>query len=71
MSGADVTIVNGGGIRSDIKAGDITYGDIIAVHPFGNSMMRGRVHGQQILNALELGASALPARAADFCRCPA
>ena len=66
MSGADVAIVNGGGIRSDIKAGDITYGDIIAVHPFGNSMCVVECTGQQILNALELGASALPGESGGF-----
>ena len=38
MSGADIAFVNGGGVRSTIKAGDITYGDIIKVHPFGNNM---------------------------------
>ena len=27
---------DGGGVRADIAAGDITYEDIINVHPFGN-----------------------------------
>lgn len=35
--GADIAFVNGGGIRADILAGDLTYGEIIAVHPFGNT----------------------------------
>lgn len=35
--GADIAFVNGGGIRADIPAGDITYGQVIAVHPFGNT----------------------------------
>lgn len=34
--GADIAFVNGGGVRESIPAGDITYGQIIAVHPFGN-----------------------------------
>ena len=38
LSGADVALVNGGGIRANIPAGDITYGQIIAVHPYGNEM---------------------------------
>ena len=29
VSGADIALVNGGGIRADIPAGDITYGQII------------------------------------------
>lgn len=52
---ADVAFVNGGGVRDNIAAGDITYGDIIAVHPFGNLACLVEVSGQQILDALELG----------------
>ena len=53
--GADIGWVNGGGVRADIAAGDITYGDIIEVHPFGNLACLVEVSGQQILDALELG----------------
>lgn len=35
LLGADIAFVNGGGVRDNIKVGDITYGDIIKVHPFG------------------------------------
>ena len=58
MLGADVAFVNGGGVRADIKTGDITYGDIIKVHPFGNAACLIEATGQQILDALELGSSA-------------
>lgn len=56
MMGADIGFVNGGGIRADITKGEVTYGDIIAVHPFGNMICLAEVSGQQILDALELGA---------------
>lgn len=56
MTDADIGLVNGGGIRADIAAGDVTYGDIIAVNPFGNMICKAEVSGQQILDALELGA---------------
>lgn len=56
MLGADIGWVNGGGVRVNIAAGDITYGDIINVHPFGNTACLVEVTGQQILDALELGA---------------
>ena len=56
MMGAEIGFVNGGGIRTDISAGDVTYGDIIAVHPFNNTVCLAEVSGQQILDALELGA---------------
>ena len=35
-TGADVAFENAGGIRASIKAGDVTYGDIIGVSPYGN-----------------------------------
>lgn len=54
--GADIGFVNGGGIRDVIKKGDITYGDIIKVHPYGNMACVVEATGQQILDALELGA---------------
>ena len=66
ICGADIAFVNGGGVRKDIAAGDITYGDIIAVHPFGNSMCVVEATGQDILDALELGASKLPAENGSF-----
>ena len=60
QSGADVALTNGGGVRTDIRAGDVTYGDIIAVFPFGNSLCVVEASGQQILDALEWGARSLP-----------
>lgn len=56
VMGADIGFVNGGGIRADINPGDVTYGDMIAVHPFGNTICLVEVKGQQIIDALELGA---------------
>lgn len=53
--GADIAFVNGGGIRTSIAKGDITYGQIIAVHPFGNMACVVEATGQQILDALEFG----------------
>lgn len=71
LLGADIAFVNGGGVRDNIKVGDITYGDIIKVHPFGNEACLVEVTGQQIKDALELGSAAIPARAAASCRFPA
>lgn len=66
MSGADIAVVNGGGIRVSIPAGDITYGQIIAVHPFGNEMCMVEATGQQILDALEMGARNAPGECGGF-----
>ncbi len=64
--GADIAFVNGGGIRANIDSGDITYGEIIAVHPYGNSACLIEATGQEILDALELGACSNPAESGGF-----
>ena len=53
VTGADIAFVNGGGVRADFKAGDITNGDIINVHPFGNTLSIIEAKGSQIADALE------------------
>ena len=66
QSGADIAIVNGGGIRTNIKAGDITLGNLLSVFPTGDSLCVIEATGQQILDALEWGAHALPAENGGF-----
>ena len=66
QSGADVAFVNGGGIRANIEAGDITLRSILSVHPFGNSLCVVEVTGQQILDALEWGSRAVPSETGGF-----
>lgn len=50
---ADIGVVNGGGIRADIPEGDITYANMLAVHPFGNTLCVVKATGQEILDLLE------------------
>ena len=66
LSGAQIAFVNGGGIRTSIKQGDITLNDILKVHPFGNAMCVIEASGQQILDALEWGARAVPSESGGF-----
>lgn len=66
VTGADVAFVNGGGIRTSIIAGDITYGQIIAVHPFGNYLCMVEATGQEILDALELSCRVTPSEYGGF-----
>ncbi|WP_337236990.1 5'-nucleotidase C-terminal domain-containing protein, partial [Salmonella enterica] len=33
---ADFAVMNSGGVRDSIQAGDITYKDVLKVQPFGN-----------------------------------
>ena len=66
QSGADIAIIGGGGIRDSIQAGDVTLNDILKVHPFGNYLTVIEVTGQQILDALEWGSSAVPGENGGF-----
>ncbi|QIK56868.1 bifunctional metallophosphatase/5'-nucleotidase [Erysipelothrix sp. HDW6A] len=50
---ADLAVVNGGGIRSNLKAGDVTLGDVISVLPFGNIYSLIDVTGQNIYDMFE------------------
>lgn len=52
-TGADVAFENAGGIRASVKAGEITYGDIISVSPYGNYIVTKQVTGKQLKEILE------------------
>ena len=60
QTGAQIALLNGGGIRDDLKKGTFTYGDLLRVCPFLNSISVIEVSGQQILDALEWGARFVP-----------
>jgi hypothetical protein len=66
VGGADIGFVNGGGIRADIAAGDITYGNIINVFPFNNSLCVVEATGQEIIDALEMSARVCPTENGGF-----
>jgi 2',3'-cyclic-nucleotide 2'-phosphodiesterase (5'-nucleotidase family) len=52
----DVAIMNGGGIRADVPAGDWTFKTCKQVSPFGNVACLMSVTGKQIQDALEFAA---------------
>ena len=66
MGGTEIAFVNGGGVRDVIPAGDITYGQIIKVHPFGNALCTVEATGQEILDALEFSVCSLPGESGGF-----
>lgn len=49
----DFSFMNAGGIRSDIPAGEVTWGDLFTVQPFANNLVTMDLTGQQILTLLE------------------
>ena len=52
-TGADVAFENAGGIRASVKSGDVTYGDIIGVSPYGNYIVTKQISGGELLEILE------------------
>ncbi len=51
--GADVAIVNGGGLRADLPAGPLTYGALYEAFPFDNRFARVRVRGAELRAMIE------------------
>jgi 2',3'-cyclic-nucleotide 2'-phosphodiesterase (5'-nucleotidase family) len=61
VSGADVALMNGGGIRDSMPAGDITKKLIYTVLPFGNYIQVAKIKGSEFKAILENGVGKLPA----------
>ncbi|GAA0336724.1 hypothetical protein GCM10008967_28820 [Bacillus carboniphilus] len=49
---ADVALMNGGGIRTSIDAGEITYGEAFAVQPFSNINVKFELTGHELIEVL-------------------
>ena len=52
-TGADIALENAGGIRGSVSKGDVTYGDIIGVGPFGNYIVTKQITGKALREILE------------------
>jgi 5'-nucleotidase len=48
-----IAFMNPGGVRADIQAGEVTYGEVFAVQPFGNTVNAITLTGAQIDDVLE------------------
>ncbi|HMI46618.1 MAG TPA: 5'-nucleotidase, partial [Gemmatimonadaceae bacterium] len=49
----DVAIMNNGGIRTELRAGDATYGSLFEIQPFGNTLYSLTMTGDQLRGLLE------------------
>jgi 5'-nucleotidase len=58
---ADVALMNPGGLRADLAAGPISWGDVLTLHPFGNHILALQMTGAQLRSVLEEQWSADPA----------
>jgi 5'-nucleotidase len=50
---ADLALMNPGGLRSDLRAGPVTWGDVLTLHPFANHLITLDLSGAQVLAVLE------------------
>ncbi|MHA2789098.1 bifunctional metallophosphatase/5'-nucleotidase [Corynebacterium sp. S7] len=49
----DLGLMNAGGVRADLPAGNVTVEQAVTMQPFGNELSYATLSGQAILNALE------------------
>ena len=63
---ADIGFENGGGIRNDIVAGEITYGDIIGMLPYDNTLRRIMVSAEQLQQMLTRCTALVPVLDGNF-----
>ncbi len=51
-TGADIAFMNAGGLRADLPAGRVTWGDAFAALPWGNTLVVLEMTGAQVLDVL-------------------
>ncbi|TMX34103.1 bifunctional UDP-sugar hydrolase/5'-nucleotidase UshA [Vibrio sp. Hep-1b-8] len=54
---ADFAVMNSGGVRDSIEAGDVTYKDVLTVQPFANILTYTDMSGQEVLDYLNVVAT--------------
>ena len=63
---ADIAVCNGGSIRTDLPAGNVTRGNILSIFPFGNTLMKAEISGENIKKILEHSVFGYPAPFGGF-----
>ena len=63
---ANIAITNGGGLRAGLPAGTVTWGDVLTVLPFSNTLANVTLRGGAIRQALENGVSLVGENAGRF-----
>ncbi|MFF2449125.1 bifunctional 2',3'-cyclic-nucleotide 2'-phosphodiesterase/3'-nucleotidase [Neobacillus sp. NPDC058068] len=49
---ADFALMNGGGVRADIAAGNVTFGDLFSIQPFANILNKVNLSGADLRDVL-------------------
>lgn len=66
VTGADVAIANGGGLRADLPQGKVTRGTVLSIFPFGNTVQKVELKGDKLKAALEHSVEYVPAAFGGF-----
>ena len=59
-TGADLALINSGGVRDSMPAGPLTYRDVLKVQPFGNTVGVVTLTGAELLDFLRAAAAMTP-----------
>lgn len=62
----DIAMINGGGIRANLPAGEITLNSLVSVFPFNNTACTAAITGAQLMDALEVAVMSLPEKSGSF-----
>lgn len=56
-----IALINGGTIRGDryYPAGPLSYGDLLEIHPYSNTIFEVKLSGKDLMQVLEMSASAI------------
>ena len=65
-AGSDIGFVNGGNIRISLEPGNITYGMLAQLFPFGNTVQVKKISGETLVKVLEHSVSGYPATSGGF-----
>ncbi|WP_066387886.1 bifunctional 2',3'-cyclic-nucleotide 2'-phosphodiesterase/3'-nucleotidase [Neobacillus mesonae] len=49
---SDFALMNGGGVRANLAAGEVTFGDLFAIQPFGNVLNKVNLSGADLREVL-------------------
>ncbi|WP_194287378.1 5'-nucleotidase C-terminal domain-containing protein [Gracilibacillus oryzae] len=66
LTGADIALQNGGGVRASIPQGEIRLENIYESLPFDNTVVMVEASGQTVWEALEHGVAAYPSASGSF-----
>ena len=66
MTGADISFINGGGVRAPLESGDVTFNDIYSVFPFNNQVVTAEISGQILVDYLETAVMNYPKEEGTF-----